>query len=227
MAARDRRQSSISSKGSRYSDRSSVFSVNSVESAATLVTTPGLGQGQFFPRRLPCEFWGYSHCDQNFALTEVQAWIEHIITEHLENQLPRRAICWICDDEVFDAKDGDRRINFYRRMLHIRDHYAEGAITPIIRPDHYFNTHVGDAGLVPQSGYEFVRDYSEAPQASWIIPHDQYPSDMQAQELRRASEYSNPHAEAREYRRQPRESGSRRSHTRHQVSVWHDNISMP
>ena len=118
---------------------------------------------------LPCEFVGYSGCEMTFDVDDVHNWIEHIAREHLGDKLPKKAFCWFCDDIKFDSRVvGDRRLNFEQRMWHIRDHFVEeGRTINSIRPDHHFNTHLRDNGLIGEDTYNSVRRYSEAP----VPPH--------------------------------------------------------
>ncbi|KAI1369408.1 hypothetical protein F5Y08DRAFT_334819 [Xylaria arbuscula] len=112
---------------------------------------------------LPCEFVGYGGCDITFDIEDVHSWIEHIASEHLRNKLPERAFCWYCDEVEFDSKRaGDRHTNFQQRMMHIREHIVyDGRKAHDIRPDHYFNKHLYEKGLIGEDAYNSVRKYSE------------------------------------------------------------------
>jgi hypothetical protein len=175
-----------SSSSSRHS-ASSVFSQNSAVSMSTVTSQPDDIPEPFDApyAHLPCEFAGYSSCDRTFELDDVSNWVEHIISEHLDGRLPRKAICWYCDDIVFDYKNvgHDCRTNYYQRMWHIREHIVEGAITVNhIRPDHHFNNHLQEAGLISRQTYDSVRRFNEVEQPNWIIPADAMPVDLQARE---------------------------------------------
>ncbi|KAI0102620.1 hypothetical protein GGR51DRAFT_527089 [Nemania sp. FL0031] len=114
---------------------------------------------------LPCEFVGYKSCDTVFAIDDVESWIEHIISEHLQGKLPRIALCWFCDDITFDSKGSqDRRTNFVQRMWHIREHILlEGKTVNDVRPDYYFNLHLHDHQILPETFYNLAHRYSEGP----------------------------------------------------------------
>ncbi|KAI1743171.1 hypothetical protein F4680DRAFT_369192 [Xylaria scruposa] len=141
---------------------------------------------------LPCEFARYGSCDQEFALDDADGWIEHIISVHLQGRLPKKVVCWYCDNWVFDYKNvGDRRINFESRMWHIRDHIlGEGMTGHYMRPDHFFNDHLQKHGLVPEHTY--------IPGPNWILPHD-VPPDWKDRDAREEYVVNDPIEERRKH----------------------------
>ncbi|TGJ87798.1 hypothetical protein E0Z10_g907 [Xylaria hypoxylon] len=159
---------------------------------------------------LPCEFIGYGSCDQIFAIDDVENWIEHTVTEHLEGKLPKQCACWFCDDIMFDSRrTGDSRENFNNRMWHIRDHLLyDGKTIHDMRPDHHLNTHLLIHGLTPD--YHTVRRYSEVPQPTSLLSHDAVSSDWQMGASRMELEYTNTHEEERHHRRHRHKSGKSR-----------------
>ncbi|KAI3327904.1 hypothetical protein HD806DRAFT_341594 [Xylariaceae sp. AK1471] len=205
------RHSSFSSSGSHYSAASSTFSRSSAASTSTSMTRPDVDLGHFAAARsLPCEFVGYGFCDRTFHLDDVESWIEHIISEHLDNRLPRKAICWFCDDFDFDSKSvgDDRRANYDNRMWHIRDHFmSETGNVNSIRPDHHFNNHLQESQLITTQAYHSARRYDEVPQGPWIIPHNAMPMALEARDARQRVEYKDPHDEERKYRRHRHKAG--------------------
>ncbi|KAI1192988.1 hypothetical protein F5X97DRAFT_55643 [Nemania serpens] len=214
MSHRDR-QFSVSSVGS-YSTTSSVFSYAPSVSTASV---PDLDRGHQGAHHgvLPCEFVGYTVCDQSFGLHDVDAWIDHIVSVHLRHKFPKTVVCWFCDDEVFDSKKGSRESNFHRRMWHIHDHIQQQGLTLAnMRPDHHLNTHLWNKGLIDDSVYHAVRRYAEVSQGSWILPHNAVPQDWQSRDSRQGAEYVNPHDEERNYRRhQNRGSGGETPRSHH------------
>ncbi|KAI1397776.1 hypothetical protein F4819DRAFT_63101 [Hypoxylon fuscum] len=142
---------------------------------------------------LPCEFVGIGSCDVTFRYEDTEAWIEHIINQHLRNKLPNKALCWYCDDFWFDAKEqtqGDRRMNFQNRMYHIREHIANGKTANDIRPDFPMLEHLLRHNLISEGRYNEYRRYNEVPcprsQMSHIYPPGYVPPERQ-QERERAS----------------------------------------
>ncbi|TRX97526.1 hypothetical protein FHL15_001804 [Xylaria flabelliformis] len=208
-------RSSVSSQGSQHSTMSgystvdSVWSENSVGSRLTVASAPDTHRTGFAAGNLPCEFVGYGGCEQTFALDDVNGWIEHIVTAHLQEKLPKVVICWFCDDYTFDYKKvGDRRVNFENRMLHIHDHIMHGGLTAHhMRPDHFLNTHLQKYGLVPEHACHFVRRYTEVPQPSWILPHDGVPPDWEDRSSHREYEVNGPLEEQRKHRKHRHKSG--------------------
>ncbi|KAI1117521.1 hypothetical protein F5Y14DRAFT_351383 [Nemania sp. NC0429] len=201
------RQYSVSSVGSY----NSTFS--HAQSAST-ASVPDLDRGYRAPTAagdLPCEFVGYTRCEESFGLDEFDAWVEHIVSVHLLNLLPKKVICWFCDDEVFDCKRVDRETNFRQRMWHIHGHFQRQEFTVNnIRPDHHLNAHLWKKRLIDEGVYIAAQRYDEVPQA-WILPHDAEAPDRQGRDSHRQVEYTNPHEEARRHRRhhQNRVSGGR------------------
>ncbi|KAJ2986913.1 hypothetical protein NUW58_g4806 [Xylaria curta] len=177
-------------------------------SMSTATTVPDT-QGVPFPanRLLPCEFVGYHHCDEYFDPDDVEGWIEHIVTEHLDNHLPKKVICWYCDNFVFDYKaTGDRRYNFECRMWHIRGHIVEEGLTVHhMRPDHYLNAHLNDHRLIPENTYQLVRRRAELPQPGWIYSHDALPPELEEKRSRDQRQYApSPRDEERKHRKEHR-----------------------
>ncbi|KAI1745349.1 hypothetical protein F4680DRAFT_100436 [Xylaria scruposa] len=191
---------SVSSAGSTGT---SIFSQSSTTSTSTSRSVSDTQPAAFAAANLPCEFVGYGNCEQTFALDEVDNWIEHIISVHLQGKLPKVVICWFCDNYTFDYKTvGDRRINFDQRMWHIRGHILEEGLTAHdMRPDHYFNDHVQKYGLVPEHAYHVVRRYAEVPQPNWILPHDGVPPDWEDRDARGEYVVNDPMGEQRKHRK--------------------------
>jgi hypothetical protein len=170
------RQRSSSNFGSDYNSGSSVFSHGSTASSSTAMSTStatgALNTDLHYPApTLPCEFVGYGYCDETFDLDDVDSWINHIISQHLDNHLPKKAVCWFCDDYSFDFKDVNcnRRHNFDNRMYHIREHILEERrMDSKIRPDHHLNDHLRKYGLISDDAYIHARRYDEIAQSSWI-----------------------------------------------------------
>ncbi|KAK5988646.1 hypothetical protein PT974_10132 [Cladobotryum mycophilum] len=74
---------------------------------------------------LPCEFLWYDNCEESFGLTGYDAWVEHMLTQHLDRTLPRKLICWICE-ENFEARSDlreEKKINYRERICHIAEHF--------------------------------------------------------------------------------------------------------
>ncbi len=144
---------------------------------------------------LPCEFVGIGPCDVNFNYDETEAWIEHIIVEHLRDRLPAKAKCWFCDTYEFDVKSSvarnDRRVNFDMRMYHIRDHIIdEGMTANNIRPDFHMLDHLYHHRLITEQRYHEARRWTEVP-----CPHSQirhiHPPGYEPPERRRQRENAN------------------------------------
>ncbi|KAI0806474.1 hypothetical protein GGR55DRAFT_208397 [Xylaria sp. FL0064] len=208
------RQYSGSSADSYQSYEDSLFSHQSTGSSSTAFSRPDRHDTLYVPTGggLPCEFVGYHNCDLVFRIDDVEHWIDHIVGEHLEGNLPRKVVCWFCDDFIFDSKQaGDRATNFDNRMYHIREHfYYESKTVGDMRPDHYLNKHLRDNGLIDDQKYNSVRRWSEAPQPAGILSHDAMPPEWQSRDPRGNLAYSDPHAEERSYRRHKHKSGKSR-----------------
>ncbi|KAI0552737.1 hypothetical protein F4679DRAFT_581245 [Xylaria curta] len=196
-------RSSISSAGSQNSTRTSIFSLGSTTSTSTSRTVPDTNLAGFAADNLPCEFVGYGGCDQTFALDDVDRWIEHIVSVHLQDNLPKKVVCWFCDNWIFDYKNaGDRRANFENRMWHIREHILEEGLTAHhMRPDHFLNEHLQKHRLVTDDAYHLVRRYAEVPQGPWILPHDGVPPDWEDRDSRGEYVVNDPIEEQRKHRK--------------------------
>lgn len=162
--------------------------------------------------QLPCEFIGYSHCDLTFGLDETQAWIDHIIVDHLRRKLPRKVICWFCDDYVYDAKRQkvDERTNFERRMWHIREHFVDGnGSVATIRPDHHLNEHLSKHKLISSDSYYTVCRTAEVRVPHGTIPRNTLPHELEQKEERKTYVYHNLQDEERRLRRQQKKKGDK------------------
>ncbi|KAJ8133554.1 hypothetical protein O1611_g66 [Lasiodiplodia mahajangana] len=136
-----------------------------LDSTALFYTTPG---------DLPCEFVGYSRCDQTFTLDEIDAWVEHIVSGHLRGHLPAKVRCWFCDEFILDAEHaGGRLLNFQQRMWHIRGHILDGFSVNEMRPDYYFNEHLHCHRLIPEHVYDDIRRWTKIPPSESIISHEE------------------------------------------------------
>ncbi|KAI1809638.1 hypothetical protein GGS20DRAFT_271240 [Poronia punctata] len=154
---------------------------------------------------LPCEFVGYTGCDMTFSLVDVDGWIEHIITDHLRNILPRKVFCWFCDSYIFDAMtcDLDYRQNFDNRMWHIRDHFMDysGSVEGM-RVDHHLNEHLNTYNLVEKSVYHRVRKMAEVPLPRGLLPLNTLPHELEKKEERKKRVYHDLQDEKRRMRKQ-------------------------
>ncbi|KAI0548870.1 hypothetical protein F4679DRAFT_287711 [Xylaria curta] len=198
-------------KSSRYSSGISAWSRSSAASNSRL-EAPNIHVDSFTAGLLPCEFIGYTGCEQTFAKDDVDSWIEHIISTHLQENLPKIAVCWFCDNWIFDSRNvDDRRTNFENRMWHIRAHILDDGLTAHhMRPDHFLNTHLHKHRLVPDHAYHSVRRYAEVPQGNWILPYDGVPKDWEYKAARGDYEVNGPLEEQRKHRKQRHKSGNSR-----------------
>ncbi|KAI1766566.1 hypothetical protein GGR53DRAFT_201074 [Hypoxylon sp. FL1150] len=178
--------------GSVFSDTPSGCSDHSVMTQYTVAEDEGYNHIVYNPPAgiivLPCEFVGLGSCDETFNYDRTEEWIEHIITQHLREKLPSKAICWYCDDFIFDAKataQGDRRMNFEYRMRHIRGHIAEGKTANDMRPDLHMLDHLYKHHFISQRRYNEVRAWCELPcgssGTSHIHPPDFIPPERRTQ----------------------------------------------
>ncbi|KAH6605024.1 hypothetical protein Trco_006731 [Trichoderma cornu-damae] len=118
-------------------------------------------------RRLPCEFYWYGDCQETFDLDDVDGWVRHVGSQHLDMILPTSCRCWFCDDFVFRAESetmGERRRCYAARIRHIAEHYRRGATTGQVRPDFDFLDHLRANDLITIRDFRHARDFHEAPQ---------------------------------------------------------------
>jgi hypothetical protein len=170
---------------------------------------------------LPCEFaWmGYGgKCNAIFHPHETDLWIDHIISYHLRDKLPSKALCWFCDDYIFDAEvtKGDRRANFDNRMAHISQHIDEGRTVHQIRPDFHFLEHLTKHKLVSKDVVDKVTKF-EGPAHSidGIYNHDYVPEEH-IQQIERSSRVTVDQVkEDRKRERERRKQGQHRGHGGH------------
>lgn len=117
--------------------------------------------------KLPCEFYAIGGCETFFDYNDNEAWMEHILVNHLQDKLPSKADCWYCTTYTFSIKDprvhGDRRLNFQYRMDHIRDHIADGKAAAEMMPDFHMLDHLLKHNLITEGRYNEVRRWHVLP----------------------------------------------------------------
>ncbi|KAI1471184.1 uncharacterized protein F4812DRAFT_169596 [Daldinia caldariorum] len=149
-----------------FSAGGSVRSYCTTATRYTAVENPQNTLQDLAPMRLPCEFIGLG-CNETFSFNEVDAWTEHVITDHLGNKLPSIVACWFCDTWRFDCNTpnigGDQRYNFDLRMNHIYEHFLDGKSVHDIRPDFYMIEHLGKNGLVATTTYHYLKRWNDVP----------------------------------------------------------------
>lgn len=151
-------------------------------SVTTLSNVDSLGhelKPEMITYTVPCEFRQLTGCLAQFAADEVAEaeWIQHVEV-HLQGLFPENAVCWFCDELVFDANvtaGGDRRYNFILRLRHIQEHIkSDGDIArpQSMRPDYYILQHLRQQELLPCS----VLD-------RWLSPTESLPQATQARDM--------------------------------------------
>ncbi|KAF3018164.1 hypothetical protein E8E14_010497 [Neopestalotiopsis sp. 37M] len=137
-------------------------------SVSTSTSAPSIGPPEdlTLATELPCEFIGYARCDQVFQVDDVNAWAQHVMTDHLREQIPSVCCCWFCDDFIFDSEKSGvgRHTNFLWRMDHIRRHFVDDGVTiSQIRPDFHFLDHLKSHGLIRESVFKTACTHREGP----------------------------------------------------------------
>lgn len=136
---------------------------SSIPSIYPPLTNPNAGNGG---RLLPCEFSRYALCTEWFHAEDTHTWVEHIITDHLRNNIPSKCCCWFCDDYKFDvAQTGvDQYTNFMWRMEHIREHLVgDGYTVGRSRPDYDFLDHLWNEKLISKATFDAARSWQDGP----------------------------------------------------------------
>ncbi|KAL6860964.1 hypothetical protein J3F83DRAFT_310134 [Trichoderma novae-zelandiae] len=150
----------VSSVASGESRRSSIFDSPGYSSSTSSVP-PGRR------RPLPCEYYWYGYCEETFDLHDIDGWVHHVATRHLDMILPTKCKCWFCDDLVFLAEPDtihQRHLCYTARMHHIADHYRHGARTIDVRPDFDFLDHLWENDLISRRDFSYMKGFHEAPQ---------------------------------------------------------------
>ncbi|RYP14990.1 hypothetical protein DL765_005987 [Monosporascus sp. GIB2] len=153
-------RSSVASDGyenSYVSTRSEAST--SLSSVPTVVSEHGLALGQNADTGpyLPCEFVGWSSCNQTFDVDNLHDWFEHVEQYHLGDKFPRKVMCWFCPKTFKVSKSAnkdERRINFWTRVQHIQKHIKGGRKgVDDIRVDFDYAEHLHSAGLITDEVY--------------------------------------------------------------------------
>ncbi|RYP40192.1 hypothetical protein DL767_001907 [Monosporascus sp. MG133] len=110
---------------------------------------------------LPCDFVGWSACNETFDVDDLHGWVGHVEQYHLGDSFPRKVMCWFCS-ATFNvgrsASKDERRTNFWNRMQHIQHHIRGGRKGENdIRVDFHYAEHLYSAGLISEEVYRLVR----------------------------------------------------------------------
>ncbi|RYP92404.1 hypothetical protein DL770_001504 [Monosporascus sp. CRB-9-2] len=121
----------------------------------------GQGQNAATGPYLPCDFVGWSACNETFEVDDLHGWVGHVEEYHLCNNFPRKVMCWFCSATFKvgnSASNDERRTNFWNRMQHIQDHMREGRKDENdIRVDFQYAEHLHSAGLISDEVYHLAR----------------------------------------------------------------------
>lgn len=168
-------------------------SMNSGTSYTTAETEWHVGQ------EIPCDFLGWSGCDERFTVYRPRAWLDHIESAHLRGKkFPPKVKCWFCD-VVFTAKSSspeDCRRNSSDRLNHISDHIRnENVGEDDILPDWHYAEYLHGKKLITEEVYAQAMEWrdvvrypdgslSKVPQMSGIHKPSFTPPSRQAQQER-------------------------------------------
>ncbi|CZR62943.1 uncharacterized protein PAC_12840 [Phialocephala subalpina] len=126
---------------------------------------------------LPCEF-AFTGCNVRFLPSRYADWFAHSLSHFLGN-LPRKAVCWFCDekDGVFEAH-GSLISSWADRMHHISVHLEAGLSIEYMRPDYWLMKHLWSNGLLDVDTYENATRYNERPACSGLLSFEDETDDM-------------------------------------------------
>ncbi|KAI8960518.1 hypothetical protein F5Y11DRAFT_265996 [Daldinia sp. FL1419] len=204
---------------STFSDDASVYS-NSTEATQYSV---GPGNQNLYnpfagPPGLPCEFVGFG-CNVVFELDQTEAWIEHIISSHLGDNLPSRAVCWFCDDWIFDSRIpeiNDRRQNLENRLRHIRQHFLGGQTVSGIRPDFHMVDHLRRQNLIADATYQEYMKWNDLPcrreEMRHVRSRNFVPPEREQRRIRAQMVLVDTHKDEREWKKAQKKGKERSSH---------------
>ncbi|RYO86289.1 hypothetical protein DL764_009028 [Monosporascus ibericus] len=135
---------------------------------------------------LPCDFVGWSACNEKFDVDDLHGWVGHVEQYHLFDNFPRKVMCWFCS-ETFkvgkNASKDERRTNFWSRMQHIQTHIRRDRKgEDDIRVDFHYAEHLHSAGLISEEVYHLARTrrdvipYPDGSRRLLPLARDIYPS---------------------------------------------------
>jgi hypothetical protein len=155
-----------------------------------------------------CEFSSLLGCDVTFRGDDEARWIRHHL-QHLGEEVPRRMVCWFCDDHPpfkwsANTKHGDpfseSKAVFEERMQHIRQHiFDDWQTIEAQRPDFHMVQHLYKHGRLDRNVYDAAMSYSELP-AAYRLPEDM-------EDYRSGAIIENMENERRRYRKKHRMHG--------------------
>ena len=164
-------------------------------------------------RALPCEFNELVGCGMTFHADETFEWIEHT-SAHLNFIFPWEASCWFCDDFHFHSDDtgGCASDNFHIRMLHIRDHIANGDyVGHQRRRDYFLLRHLNENHLIPPQVARRELSTFEGPRVPNESDASRRDTPLRAEPWHSGEAYDQA-AEDRRRRREHRDKGTHKKH---------------
>ncbi|EPE27295.1 hypothetical protein GLAREA_03210 [Glarea lozoyensis ATCC 20868] len=160
---------------------------------------------------LPCEHT-FNGCRYRFHPEYHQEWIAHGISHFLNNPLPTKLICTICDVEFDSASHGDTRSNYEARMHHIGQHFYENrTLDPNARPathtrpDYFLLEHLNRTGIIDDAHYYALVNPSERPACEGLQRNGFVTPEQRERREREERQSHRPHNQAREDRHRRKE----------------------
>ena len=150
-------------------------SISSVQSSATQISK--IQQSKWTTNELvpplhewelPCEF-KYLGCEMSFKSKHFELWVSHSITHFGHHPPPDHATCVFCGDSFADLPHGPHE-NWRKRMVHIRNHFAEGFTEDYLQPDFHVIGHMADHNLLTSEDLAFAMKVLNVHDESELIP---------------------------------------------------------
>lgn len=120
--------------------------------------------------QLTCEF-SIIDCPHSFHPLNYESWMAHTLSHFQRNPPPPKTICIFCDT-TFDCEK--RRLdvaeNWQQRMEHIHDHFRNGVLAEVARPDYFVINHMYNKGLMSDKDYTHLTKYTERPYCPDLVP---------------------------------------------------------
>lgn len=121
---------------------------------------------------LPCTFSDALGCAKIYSIHDITAWIRHSISHFFSVGPPVKCVCIFCDKpggQFYTPTIDDEIQNWYKRMFHISDHYACGALWIQARPDYFVLDHLAKIGGMTPDDYQEAIRYTERPAIDGLV----------------------------------------------------------
>jgi len=115
-----------------------------------------------FGYELQCEFC-FMGCEIRYGPSCIEEWISHTQSHLHDSPPPSNAGCIFCHENLNTPESESKKDPWRQRMLHIAEHFKEGASEDDLVPDYTLVIYLKDRGLITDEDYSNAIKYQGIP----------------------------------------------------------------